>query len=137
MAVATTHDTPLGEERDKDQGREKTRRLGRVGIQVPVRLWSGDESSIEGVTQDLSIGGMFVATTRALPVGSHVAVRLSILDGVDPIEIEAEVRWSRLAAAGEAGPAGLAGLGLAFIDPMVRAAFFVRVLLRSYEPSWI
>jgi uncharacterized protein (TIGR02266 family) len=133
MAVATTDDTLLGGEREKDQGKEKTRRLGRVGLQVPVRLWSGDDSCLQGTTQDLSIGGMFVATPRALPVGSRVAVQLSILDGVDPFEIEAEVRWSR-AAATAASPAGL---GLAFIAPMARAAFFVRVLLRSYEPRWI
>ncbi len=134
MAVATTENERHAGKDEKEGGSRRRKRLGRAEIQVPVHLWSRDESSLLGVTRNLSIGGMFVATTASPPVGSRLAVRLSILDGVDPIEIAAEVRWSRRVAAGEASPAGV---GLAFIEPMVRAAFFVRVLLRSSEPSWI
>jgi uncharacterized protein (TIGR02266 family) len=134
MAVARTDAPPLIGNEEKDNRGEKTRRLGRVDIQAPVYLWRNDESCLLGVTRNLSIGGMFVATTSPLPVGTRLAVRLSVLDGVDPIEIEAEVRWWRQVTGDAASPVGL---GLEFIDPMVRTAFFVRVLLRSFEPSWI
>ncbi len=126
MALASTDDTAFSHEAVERS------RLGRVDLKVPVHLWNDDEGCLLGVTQNLCIGGMFVATPRSLPVGARVLVRLSILDGVEPVEIEAQVCWCRHVAADRAKPAGM---GLEFIDPMIRAAMFVRVLLSSWEPS--
>ena len=50
----------------------------------------------------------------------------------EPDEIEARVCWSRRAGSDETP----AGVGLAFTGPMVRAAIFVRVVLRSRPPRW-
>jgi Tfp pilus assembly protein PilZ len=126
MTVAITDDTPF-----IDEGANRGR-LGRVEVKVPVHLWSDDEEYVLGVTQNLCIGGMFVATQRSLPVGARVMVRPSILDGVEPVEIEAQVCWSRRIGAERSKPAGL---GLRFVDPMIHAATFVRVLLHAGEPS--
>jgi len=128
MAVALTDDTPL-----IDEGPTRSR-LGRVDIRVPVHLWSDDEECVLGVTENLCIGGMFVATPRLLPVGARVMVRPSILDGVEPVEIEAQVAWSRRATARRGKPLGM---GLRFVDPMIHAATFVRVLLHAADPSAI
>jgi uncharacterized protein (TIGR02266 family) len=128
MAVATTDDTPFID------GEAERSRLGRVNFKVPVHLWNDDEGCVLGVTQNLCIGGMFVATPRSLPVGARVLVRLSILDGVEPVEIEAQVCWCRRVAADQGNPAGM---GLEFVDPMVRAAVFVRVLLTSRASSGV
>jgi hypothetical protein len=119
MGVAIRDELPF-----VDQEIESRRRLGRVDLQVPVHLWSHDEGWVLGVTRNLCIGGIFLATPRSLPIGARVVVRLSFIDGAEPDEIEARVRW-----------AAPAGLGLQFVAPMVRAATFVRVLLRSYKPS--
>jgi uncharacterized protein (TIGR02266 family) len=115
-----------------EMGREIDRRLGRVDLDVAVHLSSSDGTLI-GVTKNLSLGGMFVAAARSLPIGERVAVRLSILDQADPLEIESEVRWSRGASQEEQRPAGM---GLCFIDPLLQAAMFVRVLLRLRERDW-
>jgi uncharacterized protein (TIGR02266 family) len=128
MTVALTDDTPF-----IDEGASRSR-LGRVDIRVPVHLWSDDEECVLGVTENLCIGGMFVATARALPVGARVMVRPSILDGIEPVEIEAKVAWSRRGAAERGKPAGM---GLRFVDPMIHAATFVRVLLHVSEPGAI
>jgi uncharacterized protein (TIGR02266 family) len=126
MAVAITDDTPLvGESANRS-------RLGRIDLEVPVHLWNDDEGCLLGVTRNLCIGGMFVATQRSLPVGARVLVRLSILDGVEPVEIEAQVCWARRVSVHQEKPAGL---GLEFVDPMFRAAAFVRVLMHAGEPS--
>jgi hypothetical protein len=105
-------------------------RLGRTELKVPIALWSHDEGWTRGVLRNLSIGGMFVATGRSLPLGTRVLARFSSIDGGEPDEIEARVSWSRPAGTDEAP----AGVGLAFTGPMVRAVIFVRVLLRSRLP---
>jgi Tfp pilus assembly protein PilZ len=127
MGVAITDEPPF-----VGQEIENKRRLGRVDLKVPVQLRSQDAGSVFGVMRDLSIGGMFVATPRSLPIGARVVVRLSILDEAEPEEVEARVCWALRAGADDARPAGL---GLQFVGPMVRAAIFVRVLLRLYKPS--
>jgi Tfp pilus assembly protein PilZ len=106
-------------------------RLGRVDLEAPIAVWSEDEGWSRGVVRNLSMGGMFVATRRCLPAGARVLARFSSLDVDEPDEIEARVSWSRRVAAGEAP----AGLGLEFVGSKVRAAIFVRVLLRSARRS--
>jgi len=53
------------------------RRFRRVNVQLPVTLEFGSER-LNGSTLDLSIGGMFVQSSRALPVGSAVQVSLEL-----------------------------------------------------------
>src|SRR5579863_2884821 len=122
MALGFTDDTPF-----IDDGENRSR-LGRVDIKVPVHLWSDADEYVLGVTENLCIGGMFVATPRSLSIGARVMVRPSILDGVEPVEIEAQVCWSRRVTTERRSPAGM---GLRFVDPMIHAAMFVRVLLHA------
>jgi Tfp pilus assembly protein PilZ len=128
MALALTDDTPF-----INEGINRSR-LGRVDFKVPVHLWSDLEACVLGVTQNVCVGGMFVATPRMIPVGTRLLVRLSILEGLEPAEIEAKVCWSRRLSADPEKPAGL---GLQFVDPLTHAATFVRALLSSRAPSWI
>jgi hypothetical protein len=120
----------------KDDGRFVRERLdgrsrpGRVDVEAPLAFWSHEGGWRRGVLRNLSIGGMFVATARSLPIGTRVVARLSSPDGGEPDEIEARVSWSRRAGTDEAP----AGVGLAFVGPMVRAAIFVRVVLRTRLP---
>jgi len=102
-------------------------RLGRTDLDAAIALWSHEEGWMHGVLRNLSLGGMFVATPRPLPIGTRVVARLSSAEGGKPDEIEARVSWSRRAGTDELP----AGVGLAFTGPMVRAAIFVRVVLRS------
>jgi hypothetical protein len=116
--------------REQTDGRS---RLGRADLEAPVQLWSPDEGWTLGVLRNLSLGGMFVATSRSLPVGTRVVARLPGAVGGEPDEIEARVSWSRRGGTDEAAPAGV---GLQFVGPLVRSAIFVRVLLRSRQARW-
>jgi uncharacterized protein (TIGR02266 family) len=115
------------------EGVGRRSRLGRVDLEVPVQLSSDQGGSLQGVLRNLSIGGMFVATARLLPSGTRVVARFSSGEGIEPDEIEAEVSWVRRAVTDEGAPAGM---GLRFVGSLVRAAVFVRVLLRARPPSW-
>lgn len=126
MGVATTDLAP------HDEDGETEGRLGRVTVRIPVHLSNHDGQSL-GVTKNISVGGMFVATPFSLRPGDRVTARLSILDEAEAVEIEAEIRWSRRTSDGDDKPAGI---GLRFIDPLLEAAIFVRVLLRLGERNW-
>ena len=108
-------------------------RLGRADLEVPIALWNHDQGWTSGIVRNLSIGGMFVATRPAPPLGARVLARFASAEGDEPDEVEGRVSWSRPIGGGEAAPAGV---GVEFVSSKVRAAIFVRVLLRSRRRSW-
>jgi CheY-like chemotaxis protein len=60
-------------------GRER-RRLQRVKVKCKVAIES-EQGSFDGETEDLSLSGMFVHSSRALPVGSTVNVKVALPPG--------------------------------------------------------
>ena len=123
MNVLTSEWTPA------ERGRASDGRAGRVPLEIPVQL-RNREGSCAGVTKNICAGGLFVATIRAFPVGERVAVRLTIPGDTAPVEVLAEVRWSRPFQEPDNRPAGL---GLRFIDTPMRAAILVTELQRSRD----
>jgi uncharacterized protein (TIGR02266 family) len=72
----------------------------------------GDSHFITGITQDLSEGGVFVATYQRLPIGTPVCLAFELPDG-HRVEARGEVRWIR----GEREESGTRpGLGIAFTE---------------------
>jgi len=66
-----------------------------------------------GIMQDISTGGVFVATSQMLPIGTRI--RISFIIDKHQISGHAEVRWLR--KPGPALPAGTdPGMGLLFLD---------------------
>jgi uncharacterized protein (TIGR02266 family) len=122
MSTGTNDLTPS--ERPSSTGE----RLGRVNLSVPVHLVKG--GALLGVTQNVSLGGMFLSTPALLPVGDRLALRLAIFDDAEPVHVEAEVRWCRRFPVGARRPAGM---GLRFVDERQQSALFVRVLMRVRE----
>jgi Tfp pilus assembly protein PilZ len=85
----------------------------RVGLRFRP-LGTGDKPAewVSSPAHDLGVGGAFVATYRALPVGTALEVELDLPGADGPIAMRAEVRWL---AEPERLPAGReAGMGLAF-----------------------
>lgn len=78
----------------------------RVKIEVDVGMHS-DSHFFTGLSGDLSEGGVFVATYRAVPVGSKLELDLPLPDGT--IRVLGVVRWTR-PASDDAKP----GIGVAF-----------------------
>ena len=119
MSVLTGDRPPTDHDRASDD-----RRVGRIVLEVPVRLRSG-AGSCAGVTKNICAGGVFVATPRPVPIGERVAVRLRIPGDAAPVEALAEVRWSRPFQELDDQPAGF---GLRFIDTPLRAARVERIM---------
>lgn len=92
-------------------------RARRVDIDVPVQLRSRAGSG-RGTAKNVGAGGLFVATSRLLPVGDWVVVSFTIPGATEPIEVLGEVRWSRPFQDLVDVPGGL---GLRFVETAVRA----------------
>jgi hypothetical protein len=66
-----------------------------------------DGTPFNAVLQDISEGGVFLATHRAVPLGSMIAIDVPLPTG--PVIARGIVRWSRLGSEGK-----LPGIGVAF-----------------------
>jgi len=91
----------------------------RVELKTAVSL--GSESNFyTGFMNDISEGGLFVATHAVLPRGSVIDLEFSLPDEGGPIRVEGEVRWVC-----EYNPEsdGHAGMGVQFrtVGPAERA----------------
>ena len=78
----------------------------RVTLTKPKRV-----IPIEGTVHDLSLGGLFLATSRRLGLDKRVALDLPLPDG--PLTVTGQIVWSRRTPQGQSP----AGLGLKF-DPL-------------------
>jgi uncharacterized protein (TIGR02266 family) len=59
-------------------------------------------------SRNVSLGGLFIETDRALPFGANVTVTFDVPGLDEPVEAEAQVRWS------EPADEGRGGVGLRF-----------------------
>ena len=66
----------------------------RIELEVEVGLET-DNNFYTGLTQDISNGGLFVATSVLYRVGQHITVRFTLPGRREPIRAETEVRWLR------------------------------------------
>lgn len=104
------------------------RRAPRVEAQLGIDLVS-DHNFYLGLTENVSEGGVFVATYRPFAVGERITVRVE-LPGIDePLEVVTEVRWVR-AASVDVPP----GVGLAFVDLGARGRRQVEAFVRYRAP---
>lgn len=89
-----------------------------------------DHNFYTGLVQDISRGGVFVATHDLRPIGTTYVLRLR-LPGVDAgVVAEAVVRWVREASAHSDAPAGM-GLQFVALSPEAHAA--IHEFLRRRE----
>jgi len=68
----------------------EARRFNRVKLQCNVAL-EFESRRLTGTTLDISLGGLFVRASQALPVGSNVIVKLEIRAGQAPLRFAARV----------------------------------------------
>ncbi len=81
----------------------------RVPTVVEVDLFN-ENTFFTGFTENISRGGLFIATSAPYELGSRLSIRLSLMGGA-PREHEVVVRWIRPAGT----PGGLpAGMGVQF-----------------------
>ncbi len=95
----------------QDQWAER-RRAPRIVLKTEVSF-SSESNFYTGFADNISEGGIFIATYHPAELGTQMEIEFSLPDSNEPIKVQAEVRWAREQDAGEdASP----GLGLRFLD---------------------
>jgi len=74
----------------EDSIQREARRFNRVKLQCNVAL-ECEARRVTGTTLDISLGGLFVRASQALPVGASVIVKLEIRAGQAPLRFGARV----------------------------------------------
>ncbi len=93
------------------------RRHRRVSIAAEVHLHS-DTNLYAGITNNLSRGGLFVATSDLLAKGTVLDLEFSIPDGGPPIRTTGVVRWLREDLEDIEAPPGM---GVQFVELQERS----------------
>lgn len=70
------------------------RTAARHDVEIAVDLES-DSNFYTGLTQNISTGGLFIATHQIKRVGEHVHLKFTLPGAARPIECDTEVRWIR------------------------------------------
>jgi uncharacterized protein (TIGR02266 family) len=110
---------------------DERRSSARYQVKVEVGLQT-ESNFYTGLTQDLSGGGVFVATNQIRQVGDRIKVLLTLPGQTEPFEILTEVRWVR-------GGSTLSrniddpGMGLRFLQMSPRARQAIADFLTQRE----
>jgi uncharacterized protein (TIGR02266 family) len=103
----------------------------RSAWRTEINLASGS-NFYSGLTDDISAGGVFVATQTPLAIGAEVELEFSLPDGGAPIRVGGVVRWLR-ERKGSAGPDPGMGIKFESLDGTSRARIETFVALRRSE----
>lgn len=81
----------------------------------------GDNNFYVGLSQNISEGGIFIATYRTLPLGTHVTMTFTLPGSTELLSVDGVVSWHRPPEAVETGrrsiPPVKTGMGVRFEDP--------------------
>jgi uncharacterized protein (TIGR02266 family) len=106
------------------------RRRARLGCEFEVEFLD-DTHLIAGLSQDISEGGVFVATYQKLELGTHVTLALELPAG--RVQVRGEVRWARQELEdSDQRP----GLGVAFTELSPEAVATLTEFCRSHPAHY-
>ena len=97
----------------EQQNPAERRTAPRIELEVEVGLET-EHNFYTGLTQDISSGGLFVATGLVYRVGDKLTVKFTLPGRSTPIVSDAEVRWIRDPRAMKTDSPE--GVGLRFVD---------------------
>jgi uncharacterized protein (TIGR02266 family) len=105
---------------------DERRRHPRLSIAVEVDFGS-EHNFYSAQTRDISVGGLFVETDIALPIGTRLRVDLKFLQ--KQLHAEAEVTWVLLGEGEQA-----VGMGVRFVDLPPSAKQNIESFMQLREP---
>ena len=85
----------------------------RVDIELEISV-NSESNFFNGFSENISEGGLFVATYNYKKQGDTMEIEFSLPDGGDPIQIKCVVRWTR--EYNPMCPEMIPGMGLQFIN---------------------
>jgi uncharacterized protein (TIGR02266 family) len=114
-------------------GGAERRSNARVDLEVEVGLES-ETNFYTGLTQDISAGGVFVATHQLRPRGERLVLKFSLPGVGTPFVVDAEVRWIReVTSLTQARHDAPTGMGLKFVNLPSQAKAVIASFLRQRE----
>src|SRR5262249_15582752 len=103
----------------------------------------GENNIYVGLSQNISEGGVFIATHRTLPIGTVVLMSFSLPRHAAPISVVGVVRWVRGPEAtvehdaSQDGPSVVkTGMGVQFMDLDEESASAIRDFTRWRSPEF-
>ena len=107
------------------------RRHNRIPMEADVDF-SSESNFYNGFAENISEGGLFIATWQIGKVGDKVALKFRLPDSVDLIECEGEVRWLR--EQNPDTPDVAPGIGIRFVGMRPEQQRRVEEFIREREP---
>lgn len=107
------------------------RQHNRIPIEADVDFVS-ESNFYNGFAENISEGGLFIATYERKKIGDKVALKFRLPDSTETIECDGEVRWIR--EHNESNPEVPPGLGIRFLDMSAEQQARVEDFIREREP---
>ena len=102
----------------------------RFGVELDVTV-SSDHNFYAGFVENLSVGGIFIATHQLKPVGSRLEFSVNLPGRAEPIQGMGEVRWVRVYSEASNVPPGM-GIKFEHLEPAAQSA--IEAFLAQREP---
>jgi uncharacterized protein (TIGR02266 family) len=102
----------------------------RYAVELDVTL-SSEHNFFQGFSENISAGGVFIATHHVKPIGERMEIVLNLPDGAEPVRVIGEVRWVRHYAEASNTPPGI---GLRFVDLAPGDEARIAEFLKDREP---
>ena len=106
-------DLEAGQRNEGDEVSINRRSSDRKEVRVAVTMTS-DSNLYVGFADNMSEGGLFVATHELIAIGETIDLSFEVPDGGKLVEVKAEVRWHR--AVSDHANGLLPGFGARFVD---------------------
>jgi uncharacterized protein (TIGR02266 family) len=123
-------DTGTGAKAAQNQ-QQHVRASERFDLEVKVDLES-DHNFYTGLTQNISAGGLFIATNAIRRIGDRITLKFSMPGSAEPLAVETEVRWIRENSALNRVD-GATGMGVRFVNLSPQAAAAIQSFLESRD----
>lgn len=94
----------------------------------------GPHNFFSGFTEDISKGGVFLATSQIYPIGMKMKLSFRI-EGMD-VDLEAVVRWTRNPESVNSDDLS-PGMGLQFIDPPEKFVKIFEGFIKKKDPLFV
>ena len=104
----------------------------RYDLEVKVDLES-DHNFYTGLTQNISAGGVFIATHMLRKIGDRITLNFTLPGSAATVSVETEVRWIRENTALQRVAEGGTGMGVRFINLSPEAKEVIDAFVQSRE----
>jgi uncharacterized protein (TIGR02266 family) len=113
------------------ENHQNVRAAERFDLEVKVDLES-DHNFYTGLTQNISSGGVFIATHHLRKIGDRITLKFTLPGSEKVLSVETEVRWIRENSALMRAEHGT-GMGVRFINLSAEASAAINAFIESRE----